>query len=171
MGRDRRACSLPAYLWSCINPRRLRGLTKTMPVKTDRNDARAIARVMRVSWYTVVHIKSNVSQEFRMLLTNRETLLVKQIDIENEIRGTLRPFGLKLADRMTQVGFEERALDLVDDNPKLAAMLRPMLAARAALRQQCAVLHKMVLEAVRGEPTCRRLMSGPGVGALTAIIT
>jgi transposase len=134
MGRDRRACSLPAYLWSCINPRRLRGLTKTMPVKTDRNDARAIARVMRVSWYTVVHIKSNVSQEFRMLLTNRETLLVKQIDIENEIRGTLRPFGLKLADRMTQVGFEERALDLVDDNPKLAAMLRPMLAARAALR-------------------------------------
>jgi transposase len=140
-----------------------------MPVKTDRNDARAIAQVMRVSWYTVVHIKSDVSQEFRMLLTNRKTLLVKQIDIENEIRGTLRSFGLKFAGCITQVSFEERALDLVDDKPKLAAMLRPMLAARAALRQQCAVLHKMVLEAVRSEPTCRRLISVPGVGALTAI--
>jgi transposase len=48
--------------WSaiCIDPRRLRGLTKTMPVRTDRNDARAIAQVMRVGWYSVVHVKSRV---------------------------------------------------------------------------------------------------------------
>ncbi|OKO68970.1 transposase [Bradyrhizobium sp. NAS80.1] len=161
-----RAAGWPAI---CIDPRRLRGLTKTMPVKTDRNDARAIAQVMRVGWYNIVHIKSGVSQELRMLLTNRETLLVKQIDIENEIRGTLRVFGLKLAGRITQASFEERALDLVADEPRLAAMLRPMLAARSALSQQYAVLHKMLLEVVRVESTCRRLMTVPGVGALTAV--
>jgi len=104
-----------------------------------------------------------------MLLTNRKTLLVKQIDIENEIRGTLRVFGLKLAGRITQASFEERALDLVADKPRLAAMLRPMLAARSALSQQYAVLHKMLLEVVRVESTCRRLMTVPGVGALTAV--
>lgn len=48
-------------------------------------------------------------------------------------------------------------------------MLRPMLVARAALREQYGVLHKMVLEIVRREPTCQRLMTIPGVGALTAI--
>src|ERR1700733_3428696 len=48
-------------------------------------------------------------------------------------------------------------------------MLRPMLVARAALRQQYGVLHTMVLELVRREPTCQRLMTIPGVGALTAI--
>ena len=63
-----RAAGLPAV---CIDPRRLRGLTKTMPVKTDRNDARAIAQVMRVGWYRAVHVKSEASQELRMLLTNR----------------------------------------------------------------------------------------------------
>ena len=95
----------------CIDPRRLRGLTKTMPVKTDRNDARAIAQVMRVGWYTIVHVKSAVSQELRMLLANRKTLLTKQIDIENEIRGTLRVFGLKLSGRITKASFEDARLN------------------------------------------------------------
>ena len=66
-----------------------------MRIKNDRNDARAIAHCMRVGWYTVVHVKSEVSQVVRMLLTNRRTLQSKQIDIENEIRGTLRVFGIK----------------------------------------------------------------------------
>ncbi|WP_439400281.1 IS110 family transposase (plasmid) [Bradyrhizobium sp. PMVTL-01] len=56
----------------CIDPRRLRGVTKTMPIKTDRNDARAIAQVMRVGWYTVVHIKGDLSQELRMLLNKSQ---------------------------------------------------------------------------------------------------
>lgn len=134
---------------TCIDPRHLRGLTKTMPVKTDRNDARAIAQVMRVGWFRVVHIKSESSQELQMLLTNRRTLLSKQIDVENEIRGTLRAFGLKLSGRITQATFEKRALELVEDRPRLAAMLRPMLIARTALRQQVAALHKMLLDTVR----------------------
>jgi transposase len=50
-----RATGWPAI---CIDPRRLRGLTKTMPIKTDRNDARAIAQVMRVGWYNIVHIRA-----------------------------------------------------------------------------------------------------------------
>ncbi len=154
---------------TCIDPRHLRGLTKTMPVKTYRNDARAIAQVMRVGWYRAVHIKSESSQELQMLLTNRRTLLNKQIDIENEIRGTLRAFGLKLSGRITHATFEQRALELVEDRPPLATMLRPMLIVRTALRQQVAVLHKMLLQAVRANETCRRLMTIPGVGALTAI--
>jgi hypothetical protein len=64
---------------------------------------------------------------------------------------------------------EVRPGNLVADRPRLAAMLRPMLAARSALSQQYAVLHKMLLEVVRVEPTCRRLMTIPGVGALTAV--
>ena len=96
----------------CIDPRRLRGVTKTMPIKTDRNDARAIAQVMRVGWYTVVHIRGDLSQELRMLLNNRKTLLIKQIDIENEIRGVLRVFGLKLSGRISQATFEQQTNEL-----------------------------------------------------------
>ena len=104
-----------------------------------------------------------------MLLTNRRTLQVKQIDIENEIRGTLRVFGIKLAGRITAGPFEQRVLDAIEGSPRLAAMVKPMLIARAALRQQCAVLHKMLLDLVRKDATCRRLMTIPGVGAITAV--
>lgn len=153
----------------CIDPRRLRALTKTMPIKNDRNDARAIAGCMRVGWFSIVHVKSDESQEIRMLLCNRRTLQTKQIDIENEIRGTLRVFGIKLAGRITSGPFEGRVLELIENVPRLAAMVRPMLIARAALRQQCAVLHKMMLDMVRKDETCRRLMTIPGVGAITAV--
>ena len=152
----------------CIDPRRLRAVTKTMRIKNDRNDARAIAHCMRVGWYTVVHVKSEVSQVVRMLLTNRRTLQSKQIDIENEIRGTLRVFGLKLTGTITAGRFEGRVLELVA-TPHLEAVVRPMLVARAALREQCAVLHKMMLEMVRKSTTCRRLMTIPGVGAIAAL--
>jgi transposase len=161
-----KACGWPAI---CIDPRRLRGLTKTMPVKTDRNDARSIAQVMRIGWFSIVHVKSTGSQELRMLLANRKMLLTKQIDIENEIRGTLRVFGLKLSGRIQQSTFERQAMELISDRPQLVAMVRPMLVARAALREQCAVLHKMMLKAVRLDDTCRRLMTVPGVGSLTAV--
>jgi transposase len=154
----------------CIDPRKLRGLTKTMPVKTDRNDARSIAQVMRVGWYSVVHVKSEVSQELRMLLTNRRTLLTKKIDIENEIRGTLRVFGVKLSGKITDRAFEQTALELVAEMPRIEAMIRPMLIARQALREQFAVLHRMLLTAVRDDDICRRLMTVPGVGAVTAIM-
>jgi transposase len=153
----------------CIDPRRLRAMTKTMPIKNDRNDARAIAGCMRVGWFSIVHVKSNESQEIRMLLCNRRTLQTKQIDIENEIRGTLRVFGIKLAGRVTSGPFEGRVQELVEDLPRLAAMVEPMLVARAALRHQCAVLHKMMLDIVRNDETCRRLMTIPGVGAITAV--
>ncbi|PSJ56159.1 transposase [Kumtagia ephedrae] len=58
---------------------------------------------------------------------------------------------------------------MIEDFPRLAAMVKPMLAARAALRHECAVLHKMMLDIVRKDETCRRLMTILGVAAITAV--
>jgi hypothetical protein len=125
-----RAAGLPAI---CIETRRMKGATAAMAVKTDRNDARAIAHAMRVGWFTAVHVKTAESQELRLLLSNRRTLLEKRIAIDNEIRGTLKAFGLKLG-TVTVAAFEARALELLAERSRLLAMVRPMLAARAALR-------------------------------------
>ena len=80
----------------CIETRRLRAVTRAMPVKSDRKDAEAIAQAMRTSWYRAVHVKSAESQRIRVLLRNRKILQAKRLDIDNEIRGTLKAFGLKL---------------------------------------------------------------------------
>src|SRR5713226_5583171 len=135
----------------------MKGATAAMAVKTDRNDARAIAHAMRVGWFTIVHVKTAESQELRLLLSNRRTLLEKRIAIDNEIRGTRKAFGLKLG-TVTVAAFEARALELLAERSRLLAMVRPMLAARA-VREQCDVLHRMVLKAVRASAVCRRLLS------------
>ena len=139
------AAGLPAV---CIEMRRMKGATAAMAVKTDRNDARAIAQAMRVGWFTAVHLKTVRSQELRMLLTNRRTLLTGRVAIENEIRGTLKAFGLKVGPVRVDT-FMDRVIELTADHPRLADMMRPMLAARDALLLQYESLHAMLLRAVR----------------------
>jgi transposase len=63
---------------------------KTMPVKSDRNDARGIAQLMRLGWFRPVHCKSMAAQETRALLTARKLLQAKLHDIEMSLRGILR---------------------------------------------------------------------------------
>ena len=125
-----KTASLPAI---CIETRRMKGATAVMAVKTDRNDARAIAQAMRVGWFTAVHVKTAESQELRLLLTNRKTLQTGRVALENEIRGTLKAFGLKVGPVST-AAFEARVIELTADRPRLQAMVKPMLAARQALR-------------------------------------
>src|SRR5215475_14382168 len=73
--------------------------------KSDRNDARGIAQMMRVGLYKPVHVKTLASQQKRMLLTSRKLLLDKLQDIENELRGTLRNFGMRVG-RVSSGQFE-----------------------------------------------------------------
>ena len=160
-----RVGGLPAI---CIETRRMKGATAVMAVKTDRNDARAIAQAMRVGWFTAVHVKTVESQELRLLLTNRKTLQTSRVRLENEIRGTLKAFGLKVG-RVSTAAFEARVIELTADRPRLQAMVKPMLAARQALRLQFDALHVMVLTAVKTHAVCRRLLTVPGVGAVTAL--
>jgi transposase len=156
---------LPALL---IETRRLRAATKTMPVKTDRNDARAIAQVVRTGWFRAVHVKSVLSQEARGLLGARKLLVGKVRDLDNAIRALLRGFGLKVG-KIGERAFAKRARDLVEGRAALEAVLTPLLAVRAALLTQRDHLHRLVLAAVRNQPLCRRLMSVPGVGPVTAL--
>jgi transposase len=111
----------------------MKGAMAAMAVKTDRNDARAIGQAMRVGWFTAVHVKTSESQELRPLLTNRKTLLTACLNLENEIRGTLKAFGLKVG-VVRANGYEARVLELIDDRPRIQEMVRPMLLAREALR-------------------------------------
>ncbi len=52
-----------------LETRHVRIALKTMPVKTDRNDARGIAQLMRLGWFRPVYCKSMAAQETRALLT------------------------------------------------------------------------------------------------------
>ena len=136
--------------------------------KTDRNDARGIAQMMRVGLYRPVHVKTLRSQKLRMLLTHRKLLQSKAIAIENDLRGTLRNFGLKVG-MVGKAKFEARIKELVENLPDLAILVEPLLIVRRALREQVVILHRRLLAIVRDDEVCRRLMTTPGVGPVVAL--
>lgn len=124
------ACSLTAWLQAglsdagipaiCIEARQAKAAMGAMPNKTDRNDARGIAQIMRTGWYPAVHVKSPPCRSWRALLTARRMLLNKRRDVENGIRALLREVGLKVGTPDPK-GFEVRVCELVADDPVLAS--------------------------------------------------
>jgi transposase len=157
----------------CVETRHMKAVLKAQQVnKSDRNDARGIAQMMRVGLYKPVHVKTLASQQRRMLLTSRKLLRDKLQDIENELRGRLRNFGLKVG-VVSPGQFEARIQELVTGQPPLEMPLEMivvlLLAVRRVVREQLAKLDKMVLDQVRGDKLCRRLMRVPGVGPIVAL--
>jgi transposase len=152
----------------CIETRHTKAFLKAQVNKTDRNDARGIAQMMRVNLFRPVHVKTLTSQKRRALLTARKLLQDKAIAIENDIRGLLRNFGLKVG-IVGAAKFEQRIRELVDGMPDLAEIVEPLLDARGKLRQHFATLHRKLLAIVRDDVVCRRLMSIPGVGPVVSL--
>jgi len=152
----------------CVETRHMRAALQAQINKTDRNDARGIAQMMRAGLYRAVHVKTLRSQKLRTLLTHRKLLQSKAIAVENDLRGTLRNFGLKVG-MVGTVKFEGRIRELVADIPDLAGLVEPLLVVRRVLRQQLAVLHRRLLAIVKDDEVCRRLMTIPGVGPVVAL--
>jgi transposase len=115
-----------------------------------------------------VHVKTLRSQKLRMLLTHRKLLQSKAIAIENDLRATLRNFGLKVG-MVGTVKFEARIKELVENLPDMAVLVEPLLIVRRVLREQVALLHRRLLAVVRDDDVCRRLMTVPGVGPVVAL--
>ena len=152
----------------CVETRHMQAVLKAQINKTDRNDARGIAQMMRAGLYRPVHVKTLRSQKLRMLLTHRKLLQAKAIAIENDLRATLRNFGLKVGVVGT-VKFEARIRELVENLPDMAVLVEPLLIVRRVLREQIGILHRRLLAIVRDDEVCRRLMTIPGVGPVVAL--
>ena len=152
----------------CVETRHMRAALQAQVNKTDRNDARGMAQMMRAGLYRPVHVKTMRSQKLRMLLTHRKLLQSKAIAIDNDLRGTLRNFGLKVG-VVRASRFEARIRELVETLPDLSELVEPLLIVRRALREQIGILHGRLLAIVRNDQVCRRLMTVPGVGPVVAL--
>jgi transposase len=172
------ACSLTAWLHDelrhaglpaiCIETRQANAAMKTIPNKTDRNDARALAQIMRTGWYRQVHVKSRQCRLWRSLLVARRTVLNEMRSIENVVRAVLREAGLKLG-TPARTAFAARVRELAGGDPLVMALVEPLLAILATMLDQLTRLTKQVLDIARQDEVCRRLMSVPGVGPMTAL--
>jgi transposase len=152
----------------CIDARHAKAALKMQINKSDRNDAAGIARIMQCGWYKEVRVKALDSHAIRALLGSRSLLVGLKRDLENQIRGLLKNFGLVIG-RAKMNTFTTKTVELIDGQPSLAAAIEPLLKAREALARQIEVLDRKLLRLARSEPQVRRFMTVPGVGPITAL--
>jgi len=151
-----------------LETRHVRDAFKAMPVKSDRNDARGIAQLMRLGWFRPVHCKSKTAQETRALLTARKLVQSKLHDVEASLRGILRGFGLKVG-ATTSRRFAARIKELVAGHPTLEVVAEALLAAHAVLLREFNGFERRMRTMARHDAKAQLLMSTPGVGAIVGL--
>jgi transposase len=157
-------CGLPVH---CIEVRQMKAFAKASPVKTDRRDARLIAQAMRTGLFKATHVKTDYSQRIRLLLRHRQSMVRRNKDLINTVRGTLKAFGIRTGGGKNTL-YARRVREAIDD-PMLLEMTEPLLAAYEDGLRTLAMMDKMVLDIARKDSVCRLLMTVPGVGPVTAL--
>ena len=160
-----RAHGLPIV---CMEAGHTRAALKSMRNKTDRNDARGLAQILRTGWFQPVYIKSDEAYRMRLLLTARRNLKRKFLDLENAVRHSLKAFGIRLG-RVARKDFEGKVREHLQDDPVMTGMVEGLLTARAVLWKEYLKLHNLVVRVVGRDELMRRFTTVPGVGPITAM--
>ncbi|MBV9510437.1 MAG: IS110 family transposase [Caulobacteraceae bacterium] len=160
----------------CLEAFQAAQLLKVQRNKTDRNDARGLAQIVRLGGHFLrsVAIRRSSSQELRALLTLRQYLVSQKVGLQNNITGVLKQFGLVVRrGKLSAETFREGVLMTLSAAHERGVFLREMIGPALALLdgivEQLAVLTRQVQEAARADAVCRRLMTVPGVGPIVAL--
>ena len=153
----------------CIESRQAYQALKTLAThKTDRNDARGLAQLARTGFFKPVHVKSLPTHAVRALIMARKKLVGQRVTLENQIRGLAVVFGVRLL-RGLSPAFVEQVLGMSDGIAGLSGAMRGLTTARDAVLGAIAAIDADMKKLVRASDACRRLMTIPGVGQLTAL--
>lgn len=153
----------------CVESRQAYQALKSLTThKTDRNDARGLAHLARTGFFKSVHVKSLPAHAVRSLIIARKKLVGQRVTLENQIRGLAVVFGVRLP-RALSPAFIEQALRSSEGITGLSAAMRGLIGARAAVLAAVIAIDADIKRMVRTSEACRRLMTVPGVGQLTAL--
>jgi transposase len=153
----------------CMDARAAADAVKSRRVKSDKADAYALAEMLRTGWYRAVYVKSEDSHRLKAMLGARDQLVRAKRALGNQVRGLLRPFGIRLPSRQGTKKFAEAAHRVVRRDNMLHVSVTALLEVLAAIEGQIARLDEQLKELARRSPVCWRLMSVPGVGPIVAL--
>ncbi len=153
----------------CIESRQAYQALKSLAThKTDRNDARGLAQLARTGFFKPVHVKSLPAHAVRALILARKKLVGQRVTLENQIRGLAVVFGVRLP-RALSPAFAEQVIDGSKGVAGLACAMVGLLTARNAVLEAITAIDRDMKHLARASEACRRLMTIPGVGQLTAL--
>jgi transposase len=139
-------------------------------IKNDRNDARATsAASCQMAELPAVHIPAADSRDFKAACTSREALVGCRTKLINTVRSWMRTQLLTLPKGGPET-FPRRAEELLLAREEgLPSHIGALLEQIDKFNKQIKVLDKELKSLATGHPICKRLMTVPGVGPITAI--
>lgn len=152
----------------CLEVRHMSAAIKAQAAKTDRNDARGMAQMLRLGWYKATHVKSPEMQKIRMLLTHRKHLDGQVLGMMNTVRGSLKAFGIRLGNVGHKV-FAETVREKIACDNMMGLAIEPLLSALETLQKSLAAMDATVKKLAREDTVCRKLMTVPGIGPVNAL--
>lgn len=160
----------------CLETFQAHRFLTTFRNKTDKNDARGLAQLVRMGadFLKVVTVRSQASQETRVLLAMRDHLVCQKVSLENHISGVLKPFGLVIArGGVCPATFYDRVLEALAIAEDRGIHLKEIVLPSLKLYQEaCIRLAPMTkqVETIAGSiDMVKRFMEIPGVGPITAL--
>ena len=151
----------------CVESRQAYQALKSLAThKTDRNDARGLAHLVRTGFFKPVHVKSLQAHALRSLIIAGKKLVGQRVTLENQIRGLAVVFGVRLPRALT-VAFIDTPLKQARGSLVSVAM-RGLIAARTAVMSAVAAIDADMRRMTRVSAAYRRLMTIPRVGQPTA---
>jgi transposase len=152
----------------CIHARRAAAALKLQANKTDRNDARGLAQLVRSGWYDGVPMKSMATHRVRAIVVARDQLVRMSTALINKIRGLAKTFGIILG--VGKGGSFDRAVrQAMPPDPMVRGLLESLLETLTVLREKRRNFDRQLGRIARENATCRRLTTVPGVGSITAV--
>jgi transposase len=152
----------------CIHARHAAAVLSLKTNKTDANDARGIAQLVRSGWYREVGVKSLQSCRVRALLTARNQLVAMRTGLSNQIRGLLKTFGVVLGPGKGG-SFEAAVLSESPDDGMIRDAIGALLDVWRAAGERKKAVELQLVRLARNVEACRRMSSVPGIGAITAL--
>jgi transposase len=152
----------------CIDARHAHAALSVRMNKSDQNDARGLAELVRVGWYREVRVKSEESQKIRAILIARARLVSMRRDIENQVRSLVKEYGL-LFPRAIGQQFRNTVNDLLGEDHQLLIVVAPLLSIHEHICRQQSEFDDEVRRLAKQDETTQRLMTVPGVGVITAL--
>lgn len=151
----------------CVDARHMATALSSRINKNDRNDARGIAQMLRAGLYKKVQIKSDEICELKLILGSRRQLVRTKLKLMGTIRGLLKIYGIKIG---TRSQFCDKTREFI--KPLSDLVKSPLEALLSCIEKNEKALKKLdnkLITMGKEDEDCKRLMTIPGVGIITAM--
>jgi transposase len=149
---------------------KMAAILKTIINKTDKNDARGIADALRAGHYSECIHRSDEAMHSQTIMNGRKGLVKARTAIINNIKGLVKPYGIKLG-KGEPVGFRERVMEEINAFPKdFSDALSGLLNVLQMLNEEIGKSDKRIQCRGKDDEVIQLFKTIDGVGPITAAV-